>query len=281
MPPGDAGERGAVADTTRTGGDKAVARAWLAPRLFIAALAGGVLAALPADPAIAIAASCRPDQPEAARAPAESPYSAAWQRRLDLKIEEIRAHRPQVVFVGDSLTQRLERPENASAWATIAGGFRAVNFGFGGDMTANALWRIQRITPDATTPRLFVVMIGINDLLRGRRSPEGTADGIRTIVTEIGRRWPEARILLLGILPIDDRKAPGLHEKIIRTNALLAACPDGRRVLFRDYGPLLAGEAGRPRQADMVDPVHPGPAGYGRYADALARDVAAAMDAAR
>jgi lysophospholipase L1-like esterase len=141
--------------------------------------------------------------------------SKPWRDRHNAKVAEAKRRAGQVdlVFVGDSITQNYElfRPSQPllnfrPIWDEFFAPHRAMNLGFNADRTDNVLWRLRHGEVDGLTPRDIVLLIGANNLSPGRLEPRGeTADeitsGILAVVDELHRRMPNARILVLSILP--------------------------------------------------------------------------------
>jgi lysophospholipase L1-like esterase len=130
-----------------------------------------------------------------------------WRDRHLAKLAELRATRPNLIFLGDSITQDWEYdgPEPwrnfVPAWRRFYGDRNAVNLGFKGDTTANLLWRIRDGEVEGISPRAAVILIGANNLGRLHWPAADTVLGIDTIVADLRRRLPSTRILLLGVLP--------------------------------------------------------------------------------
>jgi len=70
-----------------------------------------------------------------------------------------------------------------------------------------------------------VLLIGTNDLAYGR-SPELTADGIRTNLEMLRQRLPEARILLLGLLPREESSSAPLRLEVAQVNPTSCILPN-------------------------------------------------------
>lgn len=74
--------------------------------------------------------------------------------------------------------------------------------GIAGDTTPNLLWRLQNgELPPTLDPRIFVVLIGTNDLGRDWCSPENIVAGIIRVVEELLHQRPHSQVLLHGLLP--------------------------------------------------------------------------------
>jgi len=143
--------------------------------------------------------------------PAATPISRLdlkwWRERHQAKLEELRRAHPNLIFLGDSITQDWEYdgPEPwrnfAPEWRRFYGDRNAVNLGFKGDTTASLLWRIRNGEVDGIAPKAAVILIGANNLGRVHWSAADTVFGIDTILAELRRRQPAMRVLLLGVLP--------------------------------------------------------------------------------
>jgi lysophospholipase L1-like esterase len=152
-----------------------------------------------------------PRDGEAATILAATPISRMdlkwWRDRHLAKLEELRRARPNLIFLGDSITQDWEDdgPETwrafAPVWRRFYGDRNAINLGFKGDTTASLLWRIRNGETDGITPKVAVILIGANNLGRLHWPATDTVTGIDAIIAELRHRLPATRILLLGVLP--------------------------------------------------------------------------------
>ncbi|MGA3000879.1 MAG: GDSL-type esterase/lipase family protein [Acetobacteraceae bacterium] len=130
-----------------------------------------------------------------------------WRERHLAKLAELRRARPNLIFLGDSITQDWEDagPEPwrnfVPEWQRYYGDRNAVNLGFKGDTTASLLWRIRNGETDGISPKVAVILIGANNLGRLHWSAADTVLGIDTIIAELHRRLPATRVLLLSVLP--------------------------------------------------------------------------------
>lgn len=196
-----------------------------------------------------------------------------WLPRHRQKIEDAKrmvaeGRSPQLVFIGDSITQGWEK-EGAAVWRQNYAGYNALGLGFGGDRTENVLWRLQRGAVDGLDPKVAVLMIGTNNAgLRGD-FPAITLAGIRRNVEELKQRLPRTRILVLGIFPRDagaDGPMRRLNEQV---NAQLPALADGRRVFFLNLNQAFLAPGGVLSKDIMPDLLHPNEAGYAIWANAM------------
>jgi lysophospholipase L1-like esterase len=130
-----------------------------------------------------------------------------WRERHLAKLQELRRVKPNLIFLGDSITQNWETNgpgawrDFVPVWQRFYGDRNAVNLGFKGDTTASLLWRIRNGETDGITPKVAIILIGANNLGRVHWSAVDTLLGIDAIVAELRHRLPATRILLLGVLP--------------------------------------------------------------------------------
>ena len=104
-----------------------------------------------------------------------------------------------ILFIGDSLVEHCE-------WADLLKDTNVRNRGIAGDDTIGVLHRIEsslRTDP----PRKILLMVGINDLFRHIPQKRILANYM-TILKRIQILAPSCKILVHGLLPIDDRLAP-------------------------------------------------------------------------
>lgn len=127
-----------------------------------------------------------------------------------------------VLLVGDSITQQWGSAHHPGgfneAWTAYFAKYKAINIGLGGDKTQNVLWRLDHGAVDGITPRAIVLMIGNNNMFF---TPEtgvaAAAQGVKTCVTNLREKFPEAHLIVVKILPCH---APGnrFYEDVLRTN---------------------------------------------------------------
>lgn len=196
-----------------------------------------------------------------------------WLPRHRQKLDEVKrmvaeGKSPQLVFIGDSITQGWEK-EGAQVWQQYYARHDALALGFGGDRTENVLWRLQHGEVDGIDPKVAVLMIGTNNTGHRRDFPAITAAGIARNIEELKQRLPRTRILLLAIFPRDaasDGPLRGLNEQV---NARLPQLADGRQVFYLDVNQAFLQPDGTLPAGIMPDWLHPNEAGYAIWARAM------------
>lgn len=195
-------------------------------------------------------------------APMPRNESHSIERLARIFVEE-RQRPPNVLFLGDSLTERWT-PE---IWQQQIAPLGAVNAGIDGDRTEHLLWRIENGHLTQPPPRLIVLLIGTNDLGHGR-PPDVAAEGVRRDLIRLRELVPETRILLLGLTPRTDRFG-ALADAV---NPYIKSCAGGP-VSYADIGVSLRDPNGRIRSDVIADGVHFTAMGYRLVTQELRRHI--------
>lgn len=180
-----------------------------------------------------------------------------------------------LAFVGDSITRRWRGEGNREVWSKYWGSYRAVNMGIGGDQTQNVLWRLKNGQLDGYWARVFVVMIGTNNCWGPKTVPEDVAAGIKSIIDLIQTKQPQAKILLLSILPTGEKPNPGRHSREA-INALISNFSGGP-VEYLDISARFLEPDGTISKDVMPDSLHLAPKGYEIWAQAIQDKVTALL----
>ncbi len=196
-----------------------------------------------------------------------------WEARHQKKLEEVRAlkaagKQPQVVFIGDSITEGWENAGKA-VWKQYVERYDAVALGFGGDHTENVLWRLRHGEVDGIAPKVAVLMIGTNNAGDRQDNPQHTAEGVKAIIDELRQRLPTTKILLLAIFPRDEQPTGTLRRLNQRTNAIISGFADGKHVYFADINAAFLNADGTLPRDVMPDMLHPQEKGYGIWARSM------------
>lgn len=173
-----------------------------------------------------------------------------------------------LVFLGDSITSGWSRT-GADLWKQQFVSLGAVNFGIGGDMTQNVLWRLLHGSIGKLKPKEFVLLIGTNNFGFTNESPESVARGVEQIVELLRSRFPKSGIILMAVFPRDQLPNTKNRRKIEHLNTLIKALTDGKIVSFLNINEALLLEDGKIPQSLMPDFLHLSEAGYAIWAQAL------------
>lgn len=195
-----------------------------------------------------------------------------WHQMFSAQAARAAQGNVDVMFVGDSLTEMWPK----ALWDRNFGQLKAANFGIGGDHTGNVLWRLQDPAIAALTPKLVVLMIGVNNINLCNEGADEVFGGIEAIVAKLRQQYPQARILLNAVLP---EGAPDSEERrrIIALNRKVRALGDGKNVVFHDYGGVFMGDGGVLSRELQPDLLHFSEKGYQLLAAAMRPDIEALL----
>lgn len=197
-----------------------------------------------------------------------------WAKRHAGVCANVRATKPRIVFIGDSITHFFggephDRNRNGEAlWQQHYAARGAANLGFGWDRTENVLWRLGPGGElEGAEPKVAVIMIGTNNL--GLNQPADIAAGVTAICALIHAKLPATRILLLGIFPRGEKPGDGSRARIAEINQILARLDGKDQVTFLDFGAKFLSPDGTISRSVMPDFLHPNAAGYQIWVDAM------------
>ena len=149
-----------------------------------------------------------------------------------------------VVLFGDSITDFWNNPSLALDGNPINYA-AAFNMGIGSDRVQNLLWRLRNGALDGYTTKYFTLMVGINnghqkciDHNEHADRAEDVAESIRLMLCEMATKHPNAKILLMPILPYSfDSKyfeAAEVTEMSEAVNDYILEFVDNKRVFWVD-----------------------------------------------
>jgi lysophospholipase L1-like esterase len=173
-----------------------------------------------------------------------------------------------LLFLGDSITNRWRAPEGTEVWKKHFQPLHAANFGIGADRTQHVLWRIQNGELEGFHPKALVLLIGTNNLADNTAGQ--IAEGITAIVQEIRNRQSKAKILLLGIFPRGEKPTDAFREKIKEVNRIIAKLDDGGKTIrYLDIGDKFVDKSGTIPKELMPDFLHLSKVGYQIWAESI------------
>jgi len=209
-----------------------------------------------------------------------------WHSQFERVNKEVAgAEGSQLVFFGDSITLMwsMEKAEGKAAWDKHFAKYRPINMGNSGDITPVMLYRATQGNLDfaeGQAPRVAVLLCGTNnygvaqsdggkvkwDL--GMDTPPGeVADGVLAVAQAFRRKLPATRVIVLGILPVENQKK---WAKCQETSRILASYdyPEDD-VVFIDLKDRFLNSEGSIKPGLFKDGTHLTPEGYEVLADAL------------
>lgn len=220
--------------------------------------------------------ACTTPEPEQARAeplpPALSPAPLEeewaiewWMPRHEEKLALAREKNPELVFIGDSITQGWEQ-SGSEAFERAFGQWRTLNLGFSGDRTENVLWRLEHGAVNEIDPELVVMMIGTNNTGHRMDPPVEVAAGVTEIVNQLQTRLPDTKILLLAIFPRSATPDDPMRVTNDAINDHIRELGEREGVFWANVNDVFLDEQGHLPKAIMPDLLHPEEKGYERLA---------------
>ncbi len=249
-------------------------------KMLMLALLGTACAA-GAETAVPVAPAPTPTPAPAAEAP-QTPKATTpdhrmgegwWKARHEQRLEQAKQGGWEIAFIGDSITQGWEGA-GKPVWQEFYGSRKAINLGYSGDRTEHVLWRLLNGETDGYKPKLAIIMIGTNNTGHRKDPPADIAAGVAAILDELKVRWPDTKILLLGIFPRSANATDKPRVNNVEANKLLSALGDGQRVHFLDISDKMLTPEGVLTREVMPDALHPQAAGYRIWAESIEAKVA-------
>ena len=182
-----------------------------------------------------------------------------WVERHASVLKQVKEHPgTQLIFIGDSITQGWESANDI--WSYYFGAYEPINMGFGGDTTQHVLWRLDHGSLDGISPKVAVLLIGVNNAALGNTA-EQIAEGTTMIVDRLRARLPRTKVLILGIFPWGEKPNSG-RAICSRVNEIVAKLADNKHVFYLDFGQNFLNPDQTLSKDIMPDFLHPNRIGY-------------------
>ena len=188
-----------------------------------------------------------------------------WMNRHALNVRQARELQPELIFLGDSITEGW-LDAGKDIWNSYDAPRKAMNLGVKGDRIQHVLWRVENGQFDGIRPRVVVLLVGTNNL--GEVSPDGIAAGIARVVERLREKLPGTIVLLFALLP-RGREPGELREQVRRTNEKLGVIVNRDHLQLLDIGDRFTTREGTIPREVMPDSIHPSALGYRIWAEAL------------
>jgi beta-glucosidase len=201
-----------------------------------------------------------------------------WLQRHRSKLSEIKAAKapPQIVFIGDSITQGWEE-SGLTTWKKYFKSLNAINLGFNGDCTEHVLWRIEQGELDNMNPSIIIMMIGTNNAGHRKEDPQHTFLGIKAILSRIRQKQPNAQTVLLAIFPRGQFTNDPLRKMTSETNALIRQLADNKHIHYLDINEKFLTEDGELTKEVAEDFLHINAQQYDVWAKAMIKTISSLL----
>ena len=187
----------------------------------------------------------------------EAKYSTFYYQRTTL-FDVLPVTSDDIVFLGNSIT-------NGAEWSELFDDPHVKNRGISGDTTDGVYDRLNQVV--AGHPKKIFLMIGINDVSRGRTTAE-IAAGIRAIAERIVAESPATRLYLQSVLPVNDcygrfEGHTSRYRQVAEINAEVQRIAADTGAVYVDlYTHFAESESGKMRPELTNDGLHLLGAGY-------------------
>ena len=186
------------------------------------------------------------------------------------QVMAIKQRTPQIglIFLGASITE-FWPTRGPDSWAKFAP-FHPADLGAAGECTENTLWRLENGELDGLHPKVVVVNIGNNNIGgHPDELPSWAAAGVRKVVDVIHEKLPDAKILLLGILPRGARNGSD-RQRNEAVNRIIAGFHHDDTPRYLDIGRAFVDARGELIKGMMYpDGLHPTALGYEAWYHAM------------
>ncbi|MBK1883996.1 GDSL family lipase [Luteolibacter pohnpeiensis] len=209
------------------------------------------------------------DQSDVSTTPADRLSEGGWKARWEGEVKAIEENKDtQLVFLGDSITEGWDS-RGSHVWKKEYEAYHPINFGIGGDRTEHLIWRIQNADLASLKPKVAVIMIGTNNTGHQQRDPRETARGVRTVVKDLRKLWPDTQLLLLAIFPRGETPDDNLRKINAGVNKIISRLDDGKHIHYLDINQAFLTEDGTLSKDIMPDLLHPNEKGYEIWAEQI------------
>ncbi|MGB3511113.1 MAG: GDSL-type esterase/lipase family protein [Microcoleaceae cyanobacterium] len=195
-------------------------------------------------------------EPEQEQTDTISLYESNYYLHKKSQFEIIPNRYARIVFLGDSITDECE-------WKELLAHPRVINRGIAGDTTDGVLNRLDQILK--FQPEKIFLMIGINDLIKGRSITE-VYNFYNRILIEIQKKSPNTRVWIQSVLPINQKRdAYGLNldnESVKAFNSKLITLAKDFQFTYIDLFSILANEQNQLDEQYTLDGLHLNGQGY-------------------
>jgi len=199
---------------------------------------------------------------------AREPGMYHWENRHQELLKMNREKSPKICFFGNSITHywggtpKANLSNGADSWKANLEDLEVRNFGFGYDRIENVLWRIYHDELDGFEAQQIVLMIGTNN--EHLNTDEEILSGLELVINAVQERQPNARLVLLGLLPRVDKE-----KRMRNLNTGIAALASSKGVDYADIGIALLGKDQIIDGRLFSDGLHPNAKGYRKLGKVL------------
>jgi beta-glucosidase len=176
-----------------------------------------------------------------------------------------------LIFLGDSITKGWRsRGKGEEVWQEYYADRNAIGMGISGDRTQHVLWRLENSDFRNVSPKLVVLMIGVNNF-PSRNTPEEIIAGITKVVEKLREKLPKTHILLMSVCRGHNVKdKDNSPQKVaVEINQQIRKLEKDENVTFVDLAQKMMQPDGTTPKDLLRDGVHPTQKGYYAWAELI------------
>jgi len=176
-----------------------------------------------------------------------------------------------ILFVGDSITAGWSSGGDwgKAVWDKTYAQYKTAIFAVGYNRTQHVLWQLQNGEGEGFQPKIVELLLGTNNL--GPNTAAETIVGEKAVVDDLHKRFPDAKILIVGIFPRGKPTDP-VRKDVATVNDALAKLADDKSIYYIDISKAYLNADGTVNDGMKKDMLHPSAKGYQIWADST-RDI--------
>jgi len=196
------------------------------------------------------------------------PDNYDWEHRHRDILKLITTDPPKIVFLANSIIHfwgglpRTKLVREEGTWQSLLTPMGVGNYAYGWDRIENVLWRVYHGELDNFEAEKVLVMIGTNNL--HLNTDDEIIEGLNILIKAIKIRQPNAKIVLLGLLPRRDQE-----QRVSNLNMQISRLAGDINVKYADLGPVFLNDKQKIQESYFSDGLHPNANGYMKLRDAL------------
>lgn len=185
-----------------------------------------------------------------AQDPVKPEFSTYYYQKKSL-FESLPDTKREIIFLGNSITDGGE-------WAELFKNERIKNRGISGDITDGILYRLDEVI--SSKPDKIFIMIGINDLARGK-TPDYVLVNYSKILAKIIETTPGTEVYIQSVLPVNDEFGMFVNhtnksKEIIEVNRGLKEMAVNFEYTFIDLTDTFSNSKGKLKKEFTNDGLH-------------------------
>lgn len=170
-----------------------------------------------------------------------------------------------LLFLGDSITEWWDKEIFHNDFSK----YKTINLGRAGHTTKDLINLLDQVGINTIKPFVIVLLIGTNNLKVLNNNPNVIAYDIKKIIEILLFKFPEAKILLRGLLPRGKFKTDSLRTDKNAINKIISGFANNTNVTYIDNSSKFLNSDGSIINELMPDNLHLSKKGYQVLSESL------------